>query len=76
MNLQLLETILIETFAKGLNYYRAWTIILLGLLEIQNVSLSEKITAILLALEVNDFYGLKTLETAIKRYWRSNENIL
>lgn len=63
------ETMLLETFAKGLNYYQAWTIMLLVLLSIKGIILSEKVIAILLIIETNDFYGLKVLKVAIKQYW-------
>lgn len=67
-----LFNLLEKYYKKGLAYYITWSIIILTLIEMKNVSLNQRTIDILLDIEMNEFYGLKSLKTAVNNYWKNN----
>lgn len=65
----LLMQLLAEYYEKGLRYYIVWSIIIFVLNQVKQSSLNTGITDILLDIENNNYFGLKSLEVAIKEYW-------
>ncbi len=56
-------------YQSGLYYYISWSIMLFVLTSVKQIKSDEKITNILLDVENNNYYGLSSLETALKEYW-------
>lgn len=66
-----LINLIIIYYKKGLDYYVGWYILLIVALSSEPVDISEKLSEILIDIDINDFYGLDSLKVALETYWVS-----
>ncbi|GAB4223906.1 MAG: hypothetical protein Tsb005_20140 [Gammaproteobacteria bacterium] len=68
-NTALLLRLFDEYYQKGLCYYIAWSIMLFVLTHSEQLELHPKIIDIFLDIEINNYYGVDSLGSALKQYW-------
>lgn len=68
-NIELLLDHIEEYYKKGVCYYITWVIMLMVVIVSNQYKLSQSIIDILIEVELNNYFGLKSLEQKIKDYW-------
>ncbi|GAB4223554.1 MAG: hypothetical protein Tsb005_19060 [Gammaproteobacteria bacterium] len=68
-NTTLLLRLFDEYYQKGLCYYISWSIMLFVLTHSEQLELPHKIIDIFLDIEINNYYGVDSLGSALKQYW-------
>lgn len=64
-----LSNLFSKYYRLGIAYYIAWAIMLYVLVEQDDFDLNENVIENIIDIEINDYYGLDSLQAKIKEYW-------